>query len=101
MQLLLDFSTDHFETMHTCSTWSEDVHMVWGYPANFFQRFALFHLSLFQLLYDDVGSLWAQLLLQFYNKLFETLHVFLSCSENVHVLMGLSSHHFLSTFSTF
>ena len=25
-QLLLEFSTDHFETMPTCSTWSEDVH---------------------------------------------------------------------------
>ena len=29
-QLLLDFSTDHLETMHTCSIWSEDVHLFWG-----------------------------------------------------------------------
>ena len=27
-QLLLEFSTNHFETMHICSTWSEDVHEV-------------------------------------------------------------------------
>ena len=26
-QLLLHFSTEHLETMHTCSTWSEDVHV--------------------------------------------------------------------------
>ena len=26
--LLLDFSTDHLETIHTYSTWSEDVHVV-------------------------------------------------------------------------
>ena len=26
----LDFSTDHLETIHTCSTWSEDVHVVRG-----------------------------------------------------------------------
>ena len=29
-QLLLDFSTDHLETMHTSSTWSEDVHVLLG-----------------------------------------------------------------------
>ena len=29
-QLLLEFSTDHFETIHTCSTWSVDVHVVSG-----------------------------------------------------------------------
>ena len=27
-QLLLVFSTNHFETMHICSTWSEDVRVV-------------------------------------------------------------------------
>ena len=29
-QHLLDFSTDHLETMHTCSTWYEDVRVVLG-----------------------------------------------------------------------
>ena len=27
---LLEFSTDHFEIMHICSTWSEDVRAVLG-----------------------------------------------------------------------
>ena len=44
-----------------------------------------------------MGNLSTQLLLQFYIKLFETLQVFLSWSEDVHGLLGLS-HHFLSTF---
>ena len=30
VQLLLDISTDHLEIMHTCSTWSEDVHVILG-----------------------------------------------------------------------
>ena len=29
-QLLLEFFTNHFETMHICSTWSEDVRVVLG-----------------------------------------------------------------------
>ena len=32
MQLLLEFSTDHFEAMHACSTLSVDVRVVlWVY----------------------------------------------------------------------
>ena len=27
-QLFLEFSTDHFETMHTCYRWSEDVRLI-------------------------------------------------------------------------
>ena len=30
VQIILEFSTNHFETMHTCSTWSIDVHVVLG-----------------------------------------------------------------------
>ena len=29
-QLLLEFFTNHFETMHICSTWTEDVRVVLG-----------------------------------------------------------------------
>ena len=28
-QLLLQFYTDHFETLHVFSSWYEDVHVVW------------------------------------------------------------------------
>ena len=47
-----------------------------------------------QLWHDDVGSLWVQLPLQFYTKLFEILQVFLSWSDDVHAFLGLSNHHF-------
>ena len=47
-QLLLEFSTDHFETMHTCSTWSVDAHVLLGlFSFYFYQLFPLFQLSFF------------------------------------------------------
>ena len=48
-----------------------------------------------------MGTVWVQLLLQFYNKRFETLQVFLSWSEDVHVILELSSYYLLSTFFPF
>ena len=46
---LLEFSTDHFETMHTCSTWSVDVHEVLELSSHYFyQLFLLFRLSFSQ-----------------------------------------------------
>ena len=35
-QLLLEFSTDHFETMYNCFTWSIDVHVVLGLSSLYF-----------------------------------------------------------------
>ena len=35
-QLRLEFSTDHFETMHTCSTWPLDVHVVLDLSSSYF-----------------------------------------------------------------
>ena len=34
-QLLLDFSIDHLETMHTCSTWSENVCVILGLSCHY------------------------------------------------------------------
>ena len=34
-QLLLEFSTNHFETNLTCTSWSEDVHVVLGSSSHF------------------------------------------------------------------
>ena len=47
--------------------------------------------------HNEMGTLWTQLLLQFLTDLFETLPVFLSWSEDVHLVLEL----FLSIFSTF
>ena len=54
--------------------------------------------------HNEMGSLWTQLLLQFLTNLFETLLIFLWWSEDVHLVLGLSSHiffFFLSTSSNF
>ena len=48
-----------------------------------------------------VGTLCAQLLLQFYADFFETLQMFLSWSEDMHVVWILSSDYFWSLFSQF
>ena len=34
-QHLLELSIGHFETMHACSTWSVDVHVVLGLSSNY------------------------------------------------------------------
>ena len=48
-ELPLQLSTDHFETIHTCSICSEDVHVVLGLFCHyFFQLFPLFLLSCFR-----------------------------------------------------
>ena len=45
VQLLLEFFTELLETMHICSTWSEDALVVWGNPIIFNKT--LFQLSFF------------------------------------------------------
>ena len=60
-QLLLQFCTDCFETLHILSPWYEDVHLVIFCPQ-----------------YMNRGTSWAQLLIQVYTNRFETLHMFSS-----------------------
>ena len=45
-----------------------------------------------------VGTLWAQLLLKFWTNPFETLQVFLSWSEDMHVIFTESLSYFFFTF---
>ena len=48
-----------------------------------------------------MGSLWTQLLLQFLTELFETLQAFLSWSEDVLLVLGLSSRYLFINFFHF
>ena len=48
-----------------------------------------------------MDGLWTQLLLQFLTDHFETLQVFLSWSDDVHVVLVILPLFFLSTFLTF
>ena len=87
-QLLLQFYTDLFESVFL--SWSEDVHVVWGYPP-IILLFPLFRPGLITIRID---TLWKQLLLQFSIDHFETMHTCSTQSENVHVVLGLSSYYF-------
>ena len=48
---------------------------------------------------QEVGTLCMELLLQFYSDCFETLNLFGSWSEDVHIVWTKSSDYFLSLFS--
>ena len=54
---------------------------------SFFSTCELIHFSVSQM--QRVGTLWAQLLLQLYSELFETLQMFCSMSEYVHLVLDI------------
>ena len=87
-QLLLEFSTEHFETMHTCSTWSVDVHAVLGLSSLFFVNFfLLFRLRLFPgSVTIRIDTLWVKLL-EFTTDHFETMRSCSTLSVDVHVVL--------------
>ena len=70
-QLLLEFFTDHFETMHTCFTWSVDVQVILGLSSGYF-LLTFFTFST-EFLPGSISirkdTLWAQLLLDFSSML--------------------------------
>ena len=79
-QLLLQFSMDLFETMHTCCGYIEDVHV------NFCKNYSLYNLVIIgNFLHCRVWSLFNQLLLQFSMDRFETMHTCCGYIEEVHV----------------
>ena len=102
-QLLLQFLTVLFETLQAFLSWSKDVHLVLGLSCYFFIN--LFHF--FDLVFFSgpitvrIDTLREQFLLEFSTHHFETLHTCSTWTVGVHVVLGLSSHYFLSTFSAF
>ena len=75
-KLLHEFSTDHFETVHTGSTWFVDVHVVLG--LSFFYLLSTFFTFSIYLLPGSISiridTLKAQLLPQLSTDHFETVH---------------------------
>ena len=67
---------DHFETMHTCCGYIEDVHVNFCRSKNnFWQNYGIFDLDNFQVrLQYGVASLCNQLLPEFSSNQFETFH---------------------------
>ena len=107
MQLLLQFLTGLFKTLQVFLSWSEDMHLVLVLSRYFFINF--FHLVFFfsgpitffsGLITFRIDTLWTQLL-EFSIDRFETMHTCSTWTVGVHVVLGLSSHYFLSTFSAF
>ena len=87
-QLLLQFYTDCFETLHVFP-YGMRMCMWFGYNCYniFCHFFHIVNLVIFHPRYIDSGYLlWAQLLLQFCTDGFETLHMFSSWYEDVHVV---------------
>ena len=83
-KLLMDFPTDHLETMHTFSTWSEYVRVVLGLSCRFVFNF--FHFVFPGQISIRIDILWVQLLLEFFTDHFETMHTCSTWSEDVRVV---------------
>ena len=75
-QLLLEFSIDHFYTMHTCSTSSVDVHVVFGLSSFlfiiFFSSFSTWFLPAYSYISFRIDNSWTLLLLECSTDHFET-----------------------------
>ena len=102
-QLFLQFLTDHFETLQVFLSWSEDVHVVFGLSSHYFlSTFPTFFTYFFPgQIIIRIDTMWAQLLLEFSTDHFETMHTCFTWSVDVHMVLELSSHYFLSTFFRF
>ena len=86
-QLLLQFSTHQFETMHICCDYIGNVHVNFcGRKNNFLQKYGILDLANFQVRHQyGVASFCNQLLPEFSSNQFETFHRCYKYIEDVHV----------------
>ena len=89
-ELVLQFSVDHFETMHTCCGYIEGVHVNFcGLKNNFCQNYSIFDLDNFQVsLQHKVAGLCNHLLPGFSSNQFETSHRCYKHIEDLHVTLA-------------
>ena len=87
---------DHFETMHTCCEYIEDVHVNFCRDKNnFWQNYGNLDLDNFQVrLQYWLASLCNQLLTEFSSNQFETLHRCYKHIEDVHVTLSKQENYF-------
>ena len=95
-QLLLQFSMDHFETMHTCSGYIEYVHVNFCSRKKFFDKITAFStLDNFEVsLQSRVANLCYQLLPGCSSNQFETLHRCYKHNEDVHMPFSRQDNNF-------
>ena len=95
-QLLPEFSSKQFETLHRCCKHIEDVHVTFiRQENNFWQNYDILDLDNFQVrLQYWVESLCNQLLPEFSSKQFETFHRCYKHIEDVHVTFNRQENNF-------
>ena len=103
-QLLSEFSSNQFETLHRCYKHFEDVHVTFSRQENnFLQNYGtrILDLDNFQVrLQYGVASLCNQLLSEFSSNQFETLHRCYKHFEDVHVTFSRQENNFLQNYDT-
>ena len=95
-QLLSEFASNEFETFHRCYKHIEDAHVTFSRQENYFSHnYGILDLDNFQIrLQYWVASLCNQLLLEYSNNQFETLHRCYKHIEDVHVTFSRQENHF-------
>ena len=97
-QLLSEFSSNQFETLHRCNKHIEDVHVTFSRQENNFRQnygTCILDLDNFQVrLQYGVASLCNQLLPEFSSSQFETLHRYYKHIEDVHVIFSRQENNF-------
>ena len=95
-QLLPEFSSNQFETLHRCYNHIEDVHVTFSRQENNFgQNNGILDLDNFQVrLPYWVASLCNQLLSEFLSNQFETLHRCYKRIEDVHMIFSRQENYF-------
>ena len=96
-QLLPEFSSNQFETLHRCYKHIKDVHVTFSRQENIFfkKNYDILDLDNFQVkLQYEVASLCNQLLPEFSNNQFEALHRCYKHIENVHVTFTRQENNF-------
>ena len=97
-QLLPEFSSNQFETLHRCCKHIEDVHVVFSRQENnFLQNYGILDLDNFQVrLQYGVASLCYQLLPELSSNQFATVQTCYKHIEDVHVTCSRQENNFLT-----
>ena len=95
-QLLPEFSSNQFETLHRCYKHIEDVHVTFSRQENnFWQNYDILDLDNFQVRHQYwVASLCNQLLPEFSSNQFETLHRCYKHIVDVHMTFSRQENNF-------
>ena len=102
-QVLPEFSSNHYETLHIYYKHIEDVYVNFcRWKNNFWQNYGIFNLDKFKVsLQHRVASLCNQLLPGFSSNQFETLHRCYKHIEDVHVTFCRQENNFWQNYSIF